>query len=229
MDERSTWRTVLSVLSVIILGGRLLYTCSNMNKPRYENDPVMESFRNSQETMKENFRQQREIQKKLSNTILYTNYESLDSLSALQKDNYGIQKLEKDSLIYIALDTQIKIPKDFYLQDRHDDSLRMAFKSPDNLNVFIHDFESKAEIESSFKNLKNGANLQKFKVENTIGDVKAISYKITKKSKRYNGYALCFKNDGFLSFYEFESNKLPLDKLKGRAIEFFSQNMKEKK
>lgn len=229
MDERSTWRTVLSVLSVIILGGRLLYTCSNMNKPRYENDPVMESFRNSQEAMKENFRQHQEMQRKMSNTILYSNYESLDSLSALQKDNYGIQKLAKDSLIYIALDTQIKIPKDFYLQNRHDDSLRMAFKSPDNLNVFIHDFESKGEIEPSFKSLKNSANLQKFKVENTIGDVKAISYKITKESKRYNGYALCFKNDGYLNFYEFESNKLPLDKLKGRAIEFFSQNLKEKK
>ncbi|CAC9976699.1 hypothetical protein [Flavobacterium panici] len=229
MDDRSTWRTVLSILSVIILGGRLLYTCSNMNKPRYENDPVMESFRNSQEAMKENFRQHQEMQRKMSNAILYSNYESLDSLSALQKDNYGIQKLAKDSLIYIALDTQIKIPKDFYLQNKHDDSLRMAFKSPDNLNVFIHDFESKAEIEPSFKTLKNSANLQKFKVENTIGDVKAISYKITKESKRYNGYALCFKNDGYLNFYEFESSKLPLDKLKGRAIEFFSQNMKEKK
>lgn len=214
MDDRSTWRTVLSILSVIILGGRLLYTCSNMNNPRYENDPVMESFRNSQEAMKENFRQHQEMQRKMSNAILYSNYETLDSLSALQKDNYGIQKLEKDSLIYIALDTQIKIPKDFYLQNKHDDSLRMAFKSPDNLNVFIHDFEAKAEIEPSFKTLKNSDNLQKFKVENTIGDVKAISYKITKQSKRYNGYALCFKNDGYLNFYEFESNKLPLDKLK---------------
>lgn len=229
MDDRSTWRTVLSVLSVIILGGRLLYTCSNMNKPRYENDPVMESFRNSQEAMKENFRQHQEMQRKMSNAILYSNYESLDSLSALQKDNYGIQKIQKDSLIYIALDTQIKIPKDFYFQNRHDDSLRMAFKSPDNVNVFIHDFESKAEIEPSFKSLKNSDNLQKFKVENTIGDVKMISYKITKVSKRYNGYALCFKNEGFLNFYEFESNILSVDKLKIRAIEFLSQNMKEKK
>ncbi|WP_291152798.1 hypothetical protein [Flavobacterium sp. UBA7680] len=229
MDDRSTWRTVLSVLSVIILGGRLLYTCSNMNKPRYENDPVMESFRNSQEAMKENFRQHQEMQRKMSNAILYSNYESLDSLSALQKDNYGIQKIQKDSLIYIALDTQIKIPKDFYFQNRHDDSLRMAFKSPDNVNVFIHDFESKAEIEPSFKSLKNNDNLQKFKVENTIGDVKMISYKITKVSKRYNGYALCFKNEGFLNFYEFESNILSVDKLKIRAIEFLSQNMKEKK
>lgn len=229
MDDRSTWRTVLSVLSVIILGGRLLYTCSDMNKPRYENDPVMESFRNSQEAMKENFRQHQEMQRKMSNAILYSNYESLDSLSALQKDNYGIQKIQKDSLIYIALDTQIKIPKDFYFQNRHDDSLRMAFKSPDNVNVFIHDFESKAEIEPSFKSLKNSDNLQKFKVENTIGDVKTISYKITKESKRYNGYALCFKNDGFLNFYEFESNILSVDKLKIRAIEFLSQNMKEKK
>ncbi|WP_139260403.1 hypothetical protein [Flavobacterium defluvii] len=201
-----------------------------MNKSSSSNiDPVMENFRISQEEMKENFRRQREIQNKLSNDILYSDYEKLDSLPPLQKENYGILKLEKDSLIYIALDTQIKIAKNYYLQNRHDDTLRMAFKSPDNMNVFIHDFVSKEEIEPSFKSLKNSSNLQKFKVENTIGDVKALSYKITKENKRYNGYALCFKNDGFLNFYEFESDKLPLDKLKARAIDFFSHNMKEKK
>lgn len=230
MDERSTWRTVLGILSIIILGGRLLYTCSDINRSRSgDMDPVMESFKNTQEAMKENYRLQREILNKFSNDILYSNYEKLDSLSASQKENYGLQKLEKDSLLYIALDTQVKIEKNYYLQNRHDDTLRMAFKSPDNLNIFIHDFESKDEIEPSFKALKSSSNLEKFKVENTIGDVKALSYKITKENKRYNGYALCFKNDGILNFYEFESSILPIDKLKLRAIVFLSQNMKEKK
>lgn len=230
MSETPTWRTALSILSVIILGARLLFTCSDMNRSRSANpDPVMESFRESQQAMKENLRRQQEILRKASNNILYTNYEKLDSLSPVQKESFGLEKLDKDSLVYIALDTQIKIPKKFYLQNSHDDSLRLAFKSPDNMNVFIHDFESKDEIEPSFKTLKSTSNLQKFKVENTIGTVKAVSYKITKDDKRYNGYALCFKSDGFLNFYEFESDKLSVDKLKGRAIEFFSQNMKEKK
>jgi len=229
MDERPAWKTVLSFIVPVFLFIRLLYTCSNNNSSNSSNLDLKKSFEESQEIMKESLERQKTLERIISTKMLYSDYKALDSLSPLQKLNHGIVKVQKDSLVYIALDTQMQIPKNYYIQNNHDEFLRVGFKSPDNLNIFIHDFESKEGIEQSFKQLKSDSNLQKFKVENTIKEVKTLSYKITTENKRYNGYALCFKNDGINTFYEFESGELPIDKLKIRAIAFLSQNMKEKK
>ncbi len=230
MEEGSTWRSVLSILAVIFIIIRLLFTCSNMNKSTSrEIDPVMQNFQNSQQIMQENLIRQREAQKQLSNTVLYSSYQGLDSLSTLQRENFGIRKLEKDSLIYIGLNTQMKILKNYFLQNNHDDSLRIAFKSPDNLTVFIHDFESKGDLVQNLKSLKRGSDFLKHKVENTIGQLKAISYKIKRGNKKYNGYVLCFQAADFQNYYEFESDQLTPATLKIRAIDFFAQNMKETK
>lgn len=228
MDERPAWKTVLSFIVPVFLFIRLLYTCSNTSS-NSSNLDLKNSFEESQEIMKESLERQKTLERLISTKMLYSDYKALDSLSPLQKLNHGIVKVQKDSLVYIALDTQMQIPKNYYIQNNHDEFLRIGFKSPDNLNIFIHDFESKEDIEQSFKQLKSDSNLQKFKVENTIKEVKTLSYKITTENKRYNGYALCFKNDGINTFYEFESSELPIDKLKMRAIDFLSQNMKEKK
>jgi hypothetical protein len=228
MDDRPAWKTVLGFIVPVFLFIRLLYTCSNTSS-NSSNLDLKKSFEESQAIMKESLERQKTLERIISTKMLYFDYKALDSLSVLQKLNHGIVKVKKDSLVYIALDGQMKIPKDYYIQNNHDELLRIAFKSPDNLNIFIHDFESKEDIEQSFKQLKSDSNLQKYKVESTIGEVKTLSYKITREDKRYNGYALCLRDDGIHTFYEFESSVLPIDKLKIRAILFLSQNMKEKK
>lgn len=225
-NGRPIWKSVLSVLFTIFLVIRLIYTCSYKTNTAADNKNDLVNFQIDTQKNNEHFKNVRE---KTSNNFLYTRYESLDSLSSLEKENYGVLKLEKDSLVYIDLSTQIKIPKHFYFQNNHDDTLRIAFKSPENLTLFIHDFETKEEIEKNFKILKTDYNLQKYKVENSIGEIKFISYKISKDKKRYNGYAICFKRKEFQTFFEFESEKLSRDKLKLNAIHFLSQNMIAKK
>lgn len=229
MDERPAWKTVLAFIVPVFLFIRLLYTCSNNNSSNHYDLKVKQGFQDTEAILKKRLERQTTTDRLLSVKMLYSDYKALDSLSPSLKEDFGIVKVAKDSLVDIALETQIKIPKNYYLQNNHDELLRMAFKSPDNLNIFIHDFESKDDIEQSFKKLKSDSNLQKYKVESTIDGVKAISYKITKDNKRFNGYALAFKSNDINLFYEFESSELSIEKLKMRVMFFLSENMKEKK
>jgi hypothetical protein len=231
MDERPVWKTVLGVVITLFFVTKTIYTCSHTNKTNTVN-PVVNTFIESQDIQRneqENSNRIKAILKIKSNNILYSSYESLDSLPYSEKEAYGVLKLKKDSLVYLDLSTQIKIPKDFYFQNNHDDSLQIAFKSPKNLNVFVHSFESKEDVETNFKRIKVYNNLQKFKVENTIGVTKTISYKISKNETKYNGYALSFTSKGFNVFIEFESQTLPKEKLKETALDFLLLNLKQKK
>lgn len=226
MDERPAWRNVLSILVTCILVIRLFFTCSNMNNRNSSgNTSDVINFQETEKITNEIIMQNNRIRKKTSNEALYGTYQSLDSLSPLMKESYGILRLERDTVVFIDLSTKIKIPKHFYYQNNHDDTLRMAFKSPENLNIFIHDFESKEEIAKNFKSLKSSSDLKKYK-ENEVSIFKIISYKISKNNKRFNGYALCFKTGDFQTFFEFESNNLSSDKLKEKAIDFLSENLK---
>jgi hypothetical protein len=221
-NERPVWKSVLSILVTIFLVVKLIYTCSHKTNTIDNTKNQLVNFQIDSQKDKEQYKN---ALNKISNNFLYYNYESLDSLSSSVKENYRVLKLEKDSLVYISLSTKIKIPKDYYFQNNHDDSLRIAFKSPENLTIFIHDFDSKEEIEKNFKILKADSNLQNYKAS-TIGDFKVISYKISKNKKRYNGYALCIKGKELQTFFEFESDKLSSDKLRSAAILFLSKNMK---
>lgn len=149
----------------------------------------------------------------------------------MEQDDYGFSKLKKDTIVFIDIKTQLNVPKEYYLQNNHDDSLRMAIKSPRNLTIFIHDFETKESIENGFKGLKKYSSLKKFKVENTIGMTKTISYQISKENTTFNGYALVFqsKEKDYQTFFEFESSTLSKDLIKTKALDFLLQNMKQKK
>jgi len=236
MSDNTSGRTILSFLVAAIAIFRLIYTCSDMNNRHSDisspyNQQFKEQMESSQAIMEQSINNARLQRKAISNTILYTSYVGLDSLSAMLKDDYGLLKLEKDSSIYVDIKTQVKIPKDYYYQNNHDDSLRVAFKSPDNLNIFIHDFDTADDVEKSFKGLKGQDNLQKFKVENKIDNAKVISYKVLKNNKRFNGYAMCFqtKTNDHLTTFEFESTKLSKAELKIKSIEFLLKNMKQQK
>ncbi|MTH14282.1 hypothetical protein [Flavobacterium sp. LC2016-01] len=168
---------------------------------------------------------------RFSNNLFYSDYAALDSLTVSEQEEYGVCRLKKDSLIFMDIKSQLNIPKEYYLQNNHDDSLRVAFKSPRNLTIFIHDFETKESVENGFKSVKRYSNLEKFKVENNLESAKVFSYKISKEGKKFNGYALAFqsKTRDYQTFYEFESSTLSKDMLKNKALEFLIQNTKQKK
>ncbi|MEN2402867.1 hypothetical protein GKZ90_0023975 [Flavobacterium sp. MC2016-06] len=174
----------------------------------------------------ENKEPNQKIDKKDSNDILYTSYQDLDSLPYLVRENYGIIKLMKDSFISVNPETKVKILKDYYFQNNHDDSLRMAFKSPKNLNIFIYEFETKEDVEKSFRILKRKSNLERCQLDNSTAEKIFFSYEISKKDKRFNGYTLSFKNDkNIQTFFEFESDKLSKKELKKSALDFLLHNV----
>jgi len=228
-EEAPEWRKILLVIVFVISALQLISTCAGTDK-RKQYEPDFNTVNNDL------MMQQQEINARIinsrntiSNNILYTPYKDLDTLSVMQKDNYDIFKLEKDSLIYADLNTQIKIPKGFYVQNNHDDTLRMAFKSPADLNIFIHDFKAAKDFKENFSAIKRDKKLQHYKLENSIGSTKVVSYKITKEDKRFNGYAICFITNEYQMFFEFESQNIPKDQLKTKAIDFLLENFKQKK
>ncbi|TDP01434.1 hypothetical protein [Flavobacterium sp. 245] len=238
--ESTSWRTVLSVIFVIVSAARLLYTCSNMDRrsTNAQNSVDVSPYVMSQDQVEAIAEQNRvnnqiiKFQKnKLSNNLFYSDYATLDSLTISEQEDYGVCKLKKDSLIFIDIKTQLNVSKEYYLQNNNDDSLRVAFKSPRNLTIFIHDFETKESVVNGLKSLKRYSNLQKLKVENDLEMGKVFSYKISKEGKKFNGYALGFqsKTRDYQTFYEFESSTLSKDMLKDKALEFLLQNMKQRK
>lgn len=229
MDGTPAWRNVLSILVTCFLVIRLLYTCSNMsNRNSSGINPEIVNFQDTQKIMQESIERNEKRREIVSNNIMYQTYQGLDSLNSIQKEEFGILKLERDTLIYVDLSTKIRIPKDYYLQNNHDDTLRMAFKSPQNLNIFIHDFDSKETLATNLKSIKHDKELQKLK-ESKLSIFNLMTYKITDHNKKYNGYAFCFKVEGSQTFFEFESAALSSDQLREKAHDYLFKNLKDVK
>lgn len=224
----SNWRAIFVVLSIITLIVRLTFMCSSDRKSpsyNYNNDssnPVLDF----EEATRENNEINKVIIERASNNFLYTDYKALDSLPIASKEMYDVMKLTKDTVVYIDFKTKLKIEKDFYFQNNHDDTLRLAFKSPKNLNVFIHDLDTKNSVKENIESLKKFGKLDKVLVEKINDNTEILSYKIKTDKAKFNGFAICFKSKEYQLFFEFESEKMSKDILKMKAVDFLSQNLK---
>lgn len=223
-NETPVWRILLSVLVTIIVFIRLFMTCSNSRNrtSTTHNDYGIEQFRNE---LQQGRMAEREALKTKSNDIFYTKYAELDKFGQDKKERYKISKITNDTLVGFGFGSQIKIFKNNYYQNNHDDSLKMAIKMPDGFTVFIHDFKSMGPLEDNFKKLKYHSQLKDFKFEEPIGKFKAMSYSITKNNTRFNGYTLGFESDNYLMFFEFEGEKIKKNELRIRALMFLMENV----
>lgn len=197
-----------------------MYTCSNMNNKstNYNPNPLPNADYDYVQALRES-----QISAK-SNQFLYLSYKQLDSVSESEKKLYQVKKLEKDTLVNLDIETKIKIAKEWYLQKNYDDSLKLAFKTTENLTVFIHDFESKENADAVFKSLKRGSDLKSVVIEGE--DLKTITYTVNKNNSLFNGYAFCFEKDDYYFFLEFESNTMKKEELKLKAFTYFITNIK---
>lgn len=200
-----------------------MYTCSKMNDRKTNFNPIPSiNVENSHvATLRE-----AQISTK-SNEFLYWSYQQLDSVSESEKKMYQVKKLKNDTFISLDIETKIKVAKEWYFQKNYDDSLKVAFKTDENLTVFIHDFDSKENVETTFRSLKRQSDLKSVVIE---GDnLKTISYTITKNNSIFNGYAFCFTEDNYYLFLEFESNTISKESLKVKALTYFFNNLKPSK
>jgi hypothetical protein len=223
MSSGSPWRTLLSIVLLLFAVVRLVMTCtndkSNASKPiNQEIIDQSEAIRTNNVIAAAKFQQQ-------SNDILYTSYKDLEDLSETEKQFNHLKKLEKDTIVQIDLSTRIKIQKESYFQNNHDDTLRMAFKLKKDLTIFLHDFESKKEDSDNFKALKSNGQLSDLKLLKSNKNSKTYSYSIVKKTKKYNGFVLLYKSNELCSFIEFESDVLTKPALESAAYLFIINNV----
>ncbi|MGM9479331.1 hypothetical protein ACS5PU_23110 [Pedobacter sp. GSP4] len=223
--ERPVWRTVLSIAIAIFAVIRLFVTCNQADTRRpIMADPV--DFSTAQE-QKDQQQLSSSIPNKEWNKLLYKKYKAIDSLSKAQLRAFYINKVEKDSLASIDMRTQLLIEKGFFFQNTHDDTLKFAFKTPKNLNVFVHDFESKASVEKSFKQLKAGNRIKDFKVWIKLSPVtRLVTYTIVESGIKFRGIAYTFNENDYKIFIEFESSTLSQLELQQQSISYIKNHIK---
>lgn len=216
------WRTILSVIVLVISLIRLASTCSNNNGNNAGSSVQQDQF------MQDVYQRQamyRNAMQGNSNDLLYASYDSLENMESAKKDIYRVTRIGKDTLIGYDLETKIKINKGEYFQNNRDDSLRMAVKRPDGLTVFFHDFESKGDLKYNFLEIKRGKGIADFKVESDKPDAKSVTYTFGKNGKKWNGYAIISRSNGYFASVEFESNgRLP--EIKKKALLYMIENFK---
>ncbi len=223
MTNESPWRSVLSIVLLLFAVVRLVMTCTN-DKSNTSSPINQEIINRSEEIRANNIVSAAKFQQQ-SNDILYTSYKDLEDLSETEKQFNHLKKLQKDTIVQIDLSTRIKIQKESYFQNNHDDTLRMAFKLKKDLTIFLHDFESKKEDSDNFKALKKFGQLNDFKLLKSNKSSKTYSYSIVKKDKKYNGFALLYKSNELCSFIEFESDVLTKPALQSAAYLFIINNV----
>ncbi|MFD2938886.1 hypothetical protein [Flavobacterium notoginsengisoli] len=204
---------------------------NDIKKPFLDISPYVMTLEEAERRTQQHLVDIKKARDTISNTILYLDYNSLDKMSFVDKRNYGLNKVKNDSILFIDFNTQLKIPKDYYSKESYNDSLRAAFKSVEDLNVFIYTFKAQGNVERNFKSLKTKNDLKNYRQEDIVINDEGISYKMSEKNKQFRGYVFYFHNkkEESLTFFEFESNKLSGKELKIKAFEFLAENLKQKK
>jgi hypothetical protein len=226
----SPWRIVLSVVAAIFAVGRLAYTCSGakQRQNQQQNTEFQQMMQESQSQYEESNRTGLAESERISNDMMYTDYDGLQALTADEQAIYKITKIEKDSVMRFDMSTEIKLEKGSYLQKNFDDSLKIAIKTPDNMTIFVHDFAGKGDLKFNFMEMKRKRSLKDFKTGDDVGkSTKTFSYSIEQNQKPFNGYAIASSgNAGYFWFMEFESDNIKKDVLKQKAMAYLTANLK---
>ncbi|WP_316803090.1 hypothetical protein [Pedobacter nototheniae] len=198
------------------------------NKSRNENDIALDQFRNN--VSRQPYNPGTATANQDYSDVFYFGYNYLDTISKFQKEIYQMVKLDKDSLVNIDFTTKFKVLKNSYLQNTHDNTLRYAVKTPQNLSIFIHSVEGKSTLNDAFKSLKGDAQLRNFRDFIKLGKTsKFVSYSIRKKAATFKGIACLMGDEEYKLFIEFESNKLSQMDLEAIALRYTANNLISKK
>ncbi|RQO78889.1 hypothetical protein DBR40_03960 [Pedobacter sp. KBW01] len=224
--ERPVWRIVLSIAIAIFAVIRLFATCNKMDS-RQSNIPDSNILNLTEQRFSNQGSVSSSPPPKAWNSLLYKRYKYLDSLDLTRLRDFYIVKLTKDSLVSLDIKSQLKIEKGCFFQNTHDDSLKFAFKTPKNLNVFVHDFEGTSTVDASFKQLKSGSKIKNYRDFIKLSpNSKLVSYNITQSGIKFKGVAYAFKQDNYKMFIEFESSTLTQINLEHQALTYVSKHIK---
>lgn len=222
--EKPVWRTVLAIAFGLFAIIRFGILCNKMNSKPAPDGIKMNLYESDFQAVTP---QSSSISKKAFNKFLYQDYAVLHQLTTKQQKAFYITKLTKDSLVGLNVNTHLKINKGSLFQNTHDDSLKFAFKTLQNLNVFVHDFESTSPVDIAFKHLKSGNKIKNYRDFVSLGpNAKLVCYNIIQDDIKFKGVAFAFKEDNYKMFIEFESSKLSQAALEHQALSYISKNIK---
>lgn len=234
MEGRSVWRQVLTVCIFLFVIVRFGMRCSRMNN-QAQNDAKRDQIelnlmRQNNTESYESAATNQPGNLKAYHDVFYKSYKYLDSLDDKQRKNGYIKKASEDSLIMVDYKTKFRALKNSFIQNTYDDSLMFAIKTPKNLNIFVHSFESSASVDSSFKYLKRNAGLKNYRLFLKLSEkTKLVCYSIFKQKMLFKGVSMIAKEDGACFFIEFESNKLSQIDLENAALKYIANNIISKK
>ncbi|RZL48143.1 MAG: hypothetical protein EOP00_10000 [Pedobacter sp.] len=155
--------------------------------------------------------------------IIYKDYAEL-SISEIPLENFKILKLKNDTSISFSLSTKLRIEKNTFYFNNHDERLRMALKEEDNINIFIYDFEGKDSLLEEFKTSKSIGKYEYLSSEKTKS-LTTINYNYVVDNISYNGCALAFKEGQNYLYFAFESNDKTHKQLKAAGLFFITQKL----
>lgn len=155
--------------------------------------------------------------------LIYKDYAELN-ISDIPLESYKIVKFKNDTSIYFDLNTKLKIKKNTFYYNNHDERLRMALKGEDNINVFIYDFEGIGNLLEEFKASKNKGQYEFLSKESTK-NITIINYNYIASDISYKGCAFAFKQDKNYEYFAFESNNLTIKELKKAGLSFLLNSL----
>ncbi|MFC7773085.1 hypothetical protein [Flavobacterium sp. GCM10027622] len=221
MENNSPWRIVLSVCLILFAVFRIATRCSNSSRSNsYDN-----SVQSNQDQISTSLRMINEQISKTGEDVFNDSYTKISTLDSIFLDQFSIQKLNKDTLVHVDLLSKIRIPKEAYLQNTHDDSLRFGSKFKDDVTLLVHDFESKSKAEENLKQLKNHSDFKVKPTENNSELGNYMEYSFSKNDKKVNGFAYSHNDDEYQLFIEFESDRLSEKEIKAYALHYLKENL----
>lgn len=228
---KESGKIIFGVIMFVISIFRIANTCSKSNEQnQYNNNSY-----NVNSNYNENYNEQvSEIisnlnSKKEQTNFLYTSYDSLKSYDAIKLSENKTIKIERDTSIYIDLQTKIKVKKETYFQKINGDSLMYVFKNKDNTLQFFHLFQSKNTDIDNLKSVKYSKNISNIHSEKIVAPLNLITYSIMQNENKLNGCALSINDENEQFLIEFESKDKSKAQLKLEALNFLQNNFINKK
>lgn len=221
MEDRPVWKIVLSIALTLIGVIKLAVTCSqSSNRSSYSSN----SYENTNSLFdRYGSTQESAIDKQKSNDLFYESYDSISKLNDSERTSFHVSKVKKDTLLPLDLTSKINIESKSFVQKNYDDSLKLAVKLPDNTSIFLHTYDSQADLLENFKALKKNREPGKISTEVDDKSSKIISYSYKYKDKNYNGCALLAKGEGHFTSIEFENSKMSKSEIYLVAFTYLAQ------
>ncbi|MEN9336804.1 MAG: hypothetical protein RLZZ500_1791 [Bacteroidota bacterium] len=203
MENNSPWRSVLSIVLLIVALVRIVMFCNRQNStPNYNSDQQIQNMMQSQQ---ETMQRVQEAQAVEAPKQLYIPYASLKDTEDIVLINRGIERVAKDTLMPFDLTTSLKIDKGTMMIRRPQSPIRFGFKGANDVMTWINDYTEKGSISELLG--ASRPDLKITKEDKSSERTKQIFYTYTHEGQKINGFGVCTSEESGTIAMLFEHEK----------------------